>query len=101
MKRIISCGFGIRGRQGRNRCRNFRSRVGRHFRIGFVGIGSRASIEEWPVKGEAEVLIDGKGKVCDIQVSYFGVCDGDTCGISLRELTGLVFTRLQVRTLTS
>jgi hypothetical protein len=28
-----------------------------------VGIGSRASIEEWPVKGEIEVLIDGKGSV--------------------------------------
>lgn len=27
-----------------------------------MGIGLRASIEEWPVKGEFDVLIDGKGK---------------------------------------
>ena len=28
-----------------------------------MGIGSRASIEEWPVKEETEVLIDGKKSV--------------------------------------
>jgi hypothetical protein len=61
MKRVVNRGL-TRGRQGRNRCQNFRSRVGIHFRIGFVGIGSRASIKEWPVKGEFNVLIDEKGK---------------------------------------
>ena len=55
-----------------------------------MGIGSRASIEEWPVKGEVEVLIDWKGNVCNIQVQVaFGVCDGYTCMDFLQELTGL------------
>jgi hypothetical protein len=36
-----------------------------------VGIGSRASIKEWPVKGETEVLINGKGSVRYPGAGYF------------------------------
>jgi hypothetical protein len=54
-----------------------------------VGIGSRASIEEWPIEGEVELLIDGKGKVGGIRLHVaFGVCDGYICMDYLRELTG-------------